>query len=45
MNGAKEVFESSEIIVKLKEPIEQEYELFKKKQTLFTYVHLAIEKK
>ena len=38
---AKEVFDAAEIIVKVKEPIESEYELFKKGQSLFTYLHLA----
>lgn len=40
---AKEVFEISEMIVKVKEPIEQEYTLFKENQTLFTYLHLAAD--
>ncbi len=37
----KEVFIKSETIVKVKEPLECEYELFKEGQTLFTYLHLA----
>jgi Alanine dehydrogenase len=41
LNQAKEVFEQADIIVKVKEPIESEYELMKEGQTLFTYLHLA----
>lgn len=36
-----DVFEQADIIVKVKEPLECEYELFKEGQTLFTYLHLA----
>lgn len=36
-----EVFQKADIIVKVKEPIECEYDLFKEGQTLFTYLHLA----
>jgi alanine dehydrogenase len=35
------VFEQADIIVKVKEPLECEYDLFKEGQTLFTYLHLA----
>lgn len=45
LQSAKEVFECSEMIVKVKEPIESEYELFRENQTLFTYLHLAADKK
>lgn len=41
---ASEVFDITEMIVKVKEPIESEYELFKNNQTLFTYLHLAADK-
>ena len=34
-------FEQSDISVKVKEPLEEEYELLKEGQTLFTYLHLA----
>ncbi|MDH4944159.1 alanine dehydrogenase [Sulfurimonas sp. C5] len=40
-----EIYEIAEIIVKVKEPIESEYHLYKKGQTLFTYLHLAADKK
>lgn len=36
-----EVFDQADIIVKVKEPLESEYELFKENQALFTYLHLA----
>lgn len=38
---AKEVFDIAEMIVKVKEPIEQEYGLIKKDQLVFTYFHFA----
>lgn len=36
-----EIFEKAEIIVKVKEPLESEYNLFKQDQILYTYLHLA----
>ncbi|MBU1990286.1 alanine dehydrogenase [bacterium] len=44
VNTASEVFDVSEMIVKVKEPIEAEYKLFRPNQTLFTYLHLAADK-
>jgi len=41
LNKNTDVFDQSDIIVKVKEPLESEYELFKENQTLFTYLHLA----
>lgn len=41
---AREVFERSEMIVKVKEPIPEEYDLFRAGQILFTYLHLAADK-
>lgn len=38
---ASEVFDEAELIVKVKEPIESEYGLFKEGQALYTYLHLA----
>lgn len=38
---AKEVFEQSDMIVKVKEPQPEEYGLIKKDQILFTYFHFA----
>jgi len=37
----KALFDASDIIVKVKEPLEQEYALFRPGQTLYTYLHLA----
>ena len=37
------VFEAAELIVKVKEPIECEYELLKPHHVLFTYLHLAAD--
>lgn len=41
----KELFEKAEMIVKVKEPIECEYEYFREGQILFTYLHLAADEK
>jgi alanine dehydrogenase len=38
---AAEVFSLAEMIMKVKEPIEQEYRLIKKDQLVFTYFHFA----
>ncbi|WP_047865704.1 alanine dehydrogenase [Rubrobacter aplysinae] len=39
-----EVFEAAGLIVKVKEPVPSEYDLFKEGQELFTYLHLAADK-
>lgn len=44
IDTAPELFERSDIIVKVKEPLPEEYSLFKERQTLFTYLHLAPNK-
>ncbi len=36
-----DVFSKADTIVKVKEPLPQEYDLFKEGQTLYTYLHLA----
>lgn len=41
----KELFEEAEMIIKVKEPIESEYEYFKENQILYTYLHLAADEK
>ena len=41
---AKEVFESSDMIVKVKEPQLPECEMLSKDQVLFTYLHLAADR-
>ena len=38
---AKEVYDIAEMIVKVKEPLEPEYELMHEGQIMFTYLHLA----
>ena len=40
----EEIYEVADMIVKVKEPIEQEYKLVRKGQLLFTYFHFASEK-
>jgi len=41
LTQAEEVFAIAEMIMKVKEPIEQEYSLIKKDQLVFTYFHFA----
>ena len=38
---AKEVYDIADMIVKVKEPLEPEYELMHENQIMFTYLHLA----
>ncbi len=45
LNTAKDVFERSDMIIKVKEPIGPEFELLRENQILFTYLHLAAEPK
>ncbi len=39
-----EVFNEAEMIVKVKEPLPQEFDLFQEGQILFTYLHLAADR-
>lgn len=41
LNSIEDVYTSSDMIVKVKEPIEEEYELIKPNQVVFTYFHFA----
>jgi alanine dehydrogenase len=41
IQNAAEIFGLAEMIMKVKEPIEQEYKLIKKDQLVFTYFHFA----
>ncbi len=41
LNSAKAIFEKSEMIMKVKEPIEPEYKLIQPHHLLFTYFHFA----
>ncbi len=45
LDSAKEIYEKAEMIVKVKEPLPDEYELLKENQILYTYLHLAAEPK
>src|ERR687894_961217 len=44
VGGADEVFEAADLIVKVKEPVPEEYDRFREGQELFTYLHLAADK-
>jgi len=44
IDTAKEVWNTSEMIIKVKEPLPSEYGFFRKGLILFTYLHLAAEK-
>lgn len=41
VKNASEIWERSDVIVKVKEPLEPEYKLIRKDQVLFTYFHFA----
>ncbi|RDU65142.1 alanine dehydrogenase [Helicobacter sp. MIT 14-3879] len=41
----EELFNKSDMIVKVKEPIESEYKYFRENQILYTYLHLAADRK
>lgn len=41
IDNAKEIFDKADMIVKVKEPEECEYELLREGQILYTYLHLA----
>ena len=43
-DGPDEVFEAADLIVKVKEPIPEEYDRYREGQELFTYLHLAADK-
>ena len=43
LNSAKEVFDSATLIIKVKEPMPEEFQYINEKHTLFTYLHLAGE--
>ena len=44
INSADQVWAEAELLLKVKEPIEAEYNRMRKGQTLFTYLHLAASK-
>src|SRR5699024_4896761 len=41
LSSAKEVWEKADMIMKVKEPLESEYQYFRQDLILFTYLHLA----
>lgn len=45
ISKASEIYQRSGMIMKVKEPIEAEYELLREGQILFTYLHLAADKR
>lgn len=45
LESANELYERSDLIVKVKEPLPDEYDLMRENQILFTYLHLAAEPK
>lgn len=44
VQDAREVWTYSEMIMKVKEPVKQEYDYLRKDQILFTYLHLAADR-
>ncbi len=45
LNSADEIFNASDLILKVKQPLENECKKLKQNQILFTYLHLAADKK
>src|SRR6201996_951241 len=45
LSGADDVWASGELILKVKEPIAEEYDRMRPGQVLFTYLHLAADKR
>jgi alanine dehydrogenase len=45
IESAKEIYEKSEMIVKVKEPLPEEYPLLREGQILYTYLHLAADER
>ncbi len=43
VSDKKSIYDRAEMIIKVKEPLEPEYDLFHEGQILFTYLHLASE--
>jgi len=44
LDGADDVWETAEMVLKVKEPVAEEYARMREGQTLFTYLHLAADK-
>jgi alanine dehydrogenase len=45
VSDAKDVFAKADMIVKVKEPLPEEYELLREGQILYTYLHLAADER
>jgi alanine dehydrogenase len=45
LQSAAEVWNSADMIIKVKEPLEEEYPLIRKDQILYAYLHLAADRK
>src|SRR4051794_5878936 len=45
INGPKEIYDRSDMIVKVKEPLPEEYMLLRENQILYTYLHLAADER
>ncbi len=45
IEGARDVFAKADMIVKVKEPLPEEYELLREGQILYTYLHLAADER
>ena len=45
VDKAEDIFNDSEVIVKVKEPLNNEIKMIKEDQIIFTYLHLAADKK
>lgn len=43
IDNAQDIWQQSDIIAKVKEPLEPEYKLFREGQTIYTFLHLAAE--
>ena len=45
VDTAKDIYGKSDMVMKVKEPLPDEYELLRENQILYTYLHLAAEAK
>jgi alanine dehydrogenase len=45
LETAKEIYDKAEMIVKVKEPLPEEYPLLRENQILYTYLHLAADER
>ena len=45
LEGAKEIFDKADMIVKVKEPLPEEYPFLREGQILYTYLHLAADER